>query len=306
MKKLVMFLAVAGVFASCKPEAIETAFEVNPAEATITVTVVDVNTAQPVPAEDYTLTASAGTVNGNEVILKGNKALAETEVTISANYEGTDYAALSPVKVNALRAGAKASYGATIIVGSPVSDKVITLEPDYASLEISAAELYFTPDETGHYGHSVDPDFTHDGISNWVQNLTEFMLDLDVEYFDIYGIVYGSEPCEYIDPAYTNIVDSYADLLGAAYYEDPAIFNCQVSAWAYYTVRQTVYYYDYDVNVLADGVVVGKIPTTEVANEIELIEIANPMGHGHYEQGHGSHDGHGNYPNAGGGIVYGE
>ena len=44
----------------------------------------------------------------------------------------------------------------------------------------------------------------------------------------------------------------------------------------------------------------------EVANEIELVEIANPYGHGHYEHGHGSHDGHGNYPNAGGGIVYGE
>ena len=302
MKKLVMFLAVAGVLASCKPEAIETAFDVNPAEANITVTVLDVNTAA--KAEGYTLTADAGTVNGDVVTLKGNKALAETTVTITANFKGVDYP--THVTVNAMRAGAKASYGATIVVGSPVSDKVITLEPDLASLEISAAELYFTPDETGHYGHSVDPDFTHDGISNWVQNLTEFMLNLDVEYTDVYGIVYGSAPCEYVDPAYKNIVDSYADLLGKAYYEDPAIFNCKVSAWAYYTVRQTVYYYDYDVNVLADGVVVGKIPTTEVANEIELIEIANPYGHGHYEHGHGSHDGHGNYPNAGGGIVFGE
>lgn len=299
MKKLVMFLAIAGVFASCKPEAIETAFEVNPAEANITVTVLDVNTAA--KAEGYTLTADAGTVNGDVVTLKGNKALAETTVTITAAFNGADYS--TTVNVNALRAGAKASYGATIVVGSPVSDKEITLEPDIESLEISTAVLYFTPDETGHYGHSVDPDFTHDGISNWVQNLTEFMLNLNVEYQDIYGVVYGSAPCEYIDPAYTNIVDSYVELLGAAYYEEPAIYNCKVSAWAYYTVRQTVYYYNYYVNVLADGEVVGRIPTTEVANDIELVEIANPYGHGHYKHGHGEHS---DNANAGGGIIYGE
>ena len=305
MKKLVMFLAVAGIFASCKPETIETAFDVNPAEATITVTVVDVNTAQPVPAEEYTLTASAGTVNGNVVTLKGDKALAETEVTISANYEGTDYAAPSPVKVNALRAGGKASYGATIVVGSPVSDKEITIAPDENSIEGYYAELFLTPDATGHYGHSVDHDFTHDGISNWVQNLTEFMLELTVDYTNMYGAMYDASAVNYVDPNYKNVVDAYATLFGdlSYYYEEPDTYTGQVSAWAYYTVKQTVYYITYNLCVYADGVVVGEIPATEISNNIEYIEIANPYGHGHYEHGHGVH---GDNANAGGGIVFGE
>lgn len=305
MKKLVMFLAVAGVLASCKPEAIETAFDVNPAEANITVTVLDIDTAQ--PAEGYTLTADAGTVDGNVVTVKGNKALAETAVTITANFKGTDYP--TTVTVNAMRAGAKASYAATIVVGTPVSDKVITYFEDVDNAQLLYEEYaYLTPDANGHYGHSVDHNFTHDGISNWVQNLTEFMLNLTVTYNDMFGIVYDAETAECLDPNYKSIVDSYASLLelGSFVQQDENEYECQVSAWSYYTVKQTIQYFTYNTYVLADDEPVGVIPAVGVQNYVEKIEIANPYGHGHYEQGHGSHDGHGNYPNAGGGIVYGE
>lgn len=299
MKKLVMFLAVAGIFASCKPEAIETAFEVGPAEATITVSVIDINTAQ--PAEGYTLTATAGTVNGNVVTLTGSKALAETKVAISAEYEGETYGPVNVV-VNALRAGGKASYGTTIIVGVPDGDKKITTAYDYSSMEVKYAESYMTPDETGHYGHSVDHDYTHDGITNWVQNLTEFMLTLTVDYTEYFGVCTSGTP-DYVDPYYENTVDSYADLIGDTYYGVPAKYEYAVSAWSYYTVRQTLYFYNYSLNVLADDVVVGVIPITEVATELEYLEIANPYGHGHYEHGHGLH---GSDANAGGGIIFGE
>ena len=206
-------------------------------------------------------------------------------------------------------AGAKASYAATIVVGTPVSDKVITYFEDVDNAQLLFEEYaYLTPDANGHYGHSVDHNFTHDGISNWVQNLTEFMLNLTVTYNDMFGIAYDAETAECLDPNYKSIVDSYAELLelGSFVQEVENEYECQVSAWSYYTVKQTIQYFTYNTYVLADDEPVGVIPAVGVQNYVEKIEIANPYGHGHYEEGHGHDDGHGNYPNAGGGIVYGE
>ncbi len=295
MKKLFMFLAIAGVFAACKPEEIETAFEVRPAQATIEVSVVDVNTLQ--AAEGYTLTASAGTVNGNTVTLEGNKALAETTVTLTVAYKGADYS--GQVKVNALRAGGNASYATTIVVGSPVSDKEITLK--YGDAVESADKFYLNPDVNGHYGNTT-AHYSHNGIDTWVQNLTEFMLTGECDYTIMSGTKIDAASVTYADTDYKNIVDSYAKVLNN-YSEEPAKYEFTVSAWAYYTVEQTALYSDYVISVLADGVVVGEIPARNVATTMEYIEIANPLGHGHYHYGHGAH---GDNANAGGGIVYGE
>lgn len=296
MKKLFMFLAIAGVFAACKPEEIETAFEVRPAQATIEVSVIDVNTLQ--AAEGYTLTASAGTVNGNIVTLEGNKALAETTVTLTVAYMGADYS--GQVKVNALRAGGNASYSTTIIVGVPETEAVITIESS-EPVE-SSAKFYIDPDPYSHYGHTT-AHYSYNGIDTWVENLTEFMLNGVCDYTVMKGSKVDFASVDHVDTEYSSVVDSYATGLNN-YSEYAAKFEFTVSAWAYYTVEQTVTYSDYVVSILADGVVVGEIPVRNVATSIQYIEIANPLGHGHYHYGHG--DPHGDNANAGGGIVYGE
>lgn len=295
MKKLFMFLAVAGIFASCKPEEIETAFEVRPAQATIEVSVIDVNTLQ--AAEGFTLTASTGTVNGNTVTLTGDKALPETTVKLTVAYKGADYT--GSVKVNALRAGGSASYATTIVVGSPIGDKEITLE--YSTPVESESKFYLNPDPNGHYGHST-AHYSHNGIDTWVQNLTEFMLNGVCDYTAMTGTKIDAADVTYADSDYKNIVDSYVTVF-SNYKEEDKVYEFTVSAWAYYTVEQTVTYSDYVISVLADGVMVGEIPARNVATEMEYIEIANPLGHGHYHAGHGLH---GDNANAGGGIVYGE
>ena len=88
MKKLYMLLALAGIFAACQPEELQTTFEVDAAKAVINVECIDIQTNQPVSA---TLTTSTGVVNGSQVILTGNKELPATEVTITAEYQGKKY-----------------------------------------------------------------------------------------------------------------------------------------------------------------------------------------------------------------------
>lgn len=294
MKKLVMFLAVAGVFASCKPEAIETAFEVNPAEAIIEVSVVDVNTLQEVAAADYNLVSTAGDVNEakDAVSIKGNKALAETDVTLTVVYKGAPYE--RTMHINALRAGGKANYSVVMVVGVPVGDAVIKV--DEGSRTTSSQKYYFVP--TSGHAHMA----THDGI-NWATNMTEFMLEVTYDYKSMTGA--KASDVNYSNTDFKNIVDSYASAMDN-YAEEDKTDSFTVSAWAFYTICQTVTREDYVVSILADDNVVGQFSVTEYSNSVEEVEMANPYGHGHYEQGHGHDDGHGNYPNAGGGIVYGE
>ena len=295
MKKLFSLLALVGVFAACQPEELETAFEVSDAVATITVTTIDINTGNNV---DATISASdaAATVAGNVVTLKGSPALTARTVTVTASYQGKDYS--TSVNVQALLAGGKASYNADIYVGVPVAEQEITYE--LVSEESSVSEpIYFTKAD----GHAL---VDHAG-KYWAENLTEFLLKGEVEWTNVAGSEFVSSECT--DPVFDQIVKLYADAVkdGAKVTTTKDVLEITVSAWAYYTVYQTVTTTVKTYGVFADKVQVGSVVVNNYSSAVQYEEIANPMGHGHYQQGHGhAGHGHGDGGNAGGGIVWGE
>lgn len=295
MKKLFSLLALVGVFAACQPEELETAFEVSDAVATITVTTIDINTGNNV---DATISASdaAATVAGNVVTLKGSPALTARTVTVTASYQGKDYS--TSVDVQALLAGGKASYNADIYVGVPVAEQEITYS--LVSEESSVSDpVYFTKAD----GHAL---VDHAG-KYWAENLTEFLLKGEVTWTNVTGSEFVSSECT--DPVFDQIVKLYADAVKDAskVTETPDVLEITVSAWAYYTVYQTVTTTVKTYGVFADGVQVGSVVVNNYSSAVQYEEIANPMGHGHYQQGHGhAGHGHGDGGNAGGGIVWGE
>lgn len=299
MKKLFSLLALVGVFAACQPEELETAFEVSDAVATITVTTIDINTGNNV---DATISASdaAATVAGNVVTLKGSPALTARTVTVTASYQGKDYS--TSVNVQALLAGGKASYNADIYVGVPVAEQEITYE--LVSEESSVSEpIYFTKAD----GHAL---VDHAG-KYWAENLTEFLLKGEVEWTNVTGSEFVSSECT--DPVFDQIVKLYADAVkdGAKVTTTKDVLEITVSAWAYYTVYQTVTTTVKTYGVFAgegeNKVQVGSVVVNNYSSAVQYEEIANPMGHGHYQQGHGhAGHGHGDGGNAGGGIVWGE
>lgn len=295
MKKLFSLLALVGVFAACQPEELETAFEVSDAVATITVTTIDINTGSNV---DATISASdaAATVAGNVVTLKGSPALTARTVTVTASYQGKDYS--TSVDVQALLAGGKASYNADIYVGVPVAEQEITY--DLVSEESSVSDpVYFTKAD----GHAL---VDHAG-KYWAENLTEFLLKGEVTWTNVTGSEFVSSECT--DPVFDQIVKLYADAVkdGSKVTKTDDVLEITVSAWAYYTVYQTVTTTVKTYGVFADGVQVGSVVVNNYSSAVQYEEIANPMGHGHYQQGHGhAGHGHGDGGNAGGGIVWGE
>lgn len=295
MKKLFSLLALVGVFAACQPEELETAFEVSDAVATITVATIDINTGNNV---DATISASdaAATVAGNVVTLKGSPALTARTVTVTASYQGKDYS--TSVNVQALLAGGKASYNADIYVGVPVAEQTITYS--LVSEESSVSDPVFFTKADGHA--LVD----HAG-KYWAENLTEFLLKGEVTWTNVTGSEFVSSECT--DPVFDQIVKLYADAVKDAskVTETPDVLEITVSAWAYYTVYQTVTTTVQTYGVFADGVQVGSVVVNNYSSAVKYEEIANPMGHGHYQQGHGhAGHGHGDGGNAGGGIVWGE
>ena len=299
MKKLYMLLALAGIFAACQPEELQTTFEVDAAKAVINVECIDIQTNQPVSA---TLTTSTGVVNGSQVILTGNKELPATEVSISAEYQGNTYGPVK-VNVNALKAGGNAVYSATIVVG-----ELLPVTPDpaayncvvkgAATVEVSDP-IYFTRN----VGHAL---FDHAG-KKYAKNLTEYAYEFSV----VWNALSGSEVT-----SFTNVADEddalvfgkYVEAFNAGKTSLEMTYKGKVSAWAYYTVYQnnTVTSQTYEVTKTVDGTTstVGEFTVNSYASSVQFEEIANPEGHGHYHYGHGTL--HSDESNAGGGIIAAE
>ena len=82
MKKLFSLFALVGAFVACQPEELETAFDVDPAKATINVTVIDVQTAEPIEGLKVDCPGGEGKVNGNVVTITGNKAIQAMDVNL--------------------------------------------------------------------------------------------------------------------------------------------------------------------------------------------------------------------------------
>ena len=304
MKKLLSLIALAGIFAACQPEEIETAFEVPNAEANIKVVAVDVRTNTEVTPASVSVNVSGATYANGVVTITGNPTISKQTVNLTVSYKADymsaakDYTAA--VDILGLRAGGKAEYSVTVVVGelSPIPDYSFTVKQTEAA---TTDVTYFTPAD----GHSL---VSHDG-KMWMRNNSENYLTGSVSW----DAQMGSESYNYkftdSNAEFEPYAKSYADAFNTGIKtvaQTP--LQIKVSAFCYYTVYVT------RVKTVADCTVykVNKADGTETAiatfnvksvstNQIEYAEMADPDAHGHYIYGHGH--GHGG-DNAGGGIVY--
>ena len=308
MKKLFSLFALVGAFVACQPEELETAFDVDSAKATINVTVIDVQTAEPIEGLKVDCPGGEGKVNGNVVTITGNKAIQAMDVNLvlsSSKYP--DETKTVTVKINSLLAGGLATYNVVEVMGTPYPEPgpdpepepvVVTVEP---GKPVSVTEVAYlsTLDVEGH-SHS------HNGIdlSKWAENPTPFMITVSGEYTVYSGV--AAKKTSVRVPEYESLVDTYVTAYNVGQTTDQEEFSFKVSAWCLYTVWQTRITDTTEYVVKVDGEEVGTFDVEGVSStQVEYLEMALP-GHSHeYVHGHG-HASHGEYDNAGGGIVFAE
>ena len=306
MKKLLSLIALAGIFAACQPEEIQTAFEVSDAVATINVKVIDIRTNAEVTPD--AVTASVGEYANGVVTIKGNPTIAKQTVTVRASYKAsymeTAGVYSSDVEVLALRAGGVASYDVLIIAGelSPVPGYTYKMVKEN---EKSVTDLaYFTPST----GSLIDYE-----DKMWAQNNSELILTGTVTWKSMAGTVISNYNWkgEAADEELKPYAESYRDALNTGITEkDEDPYQITVSAFSYYTVYVTrvittanCTVYKVNVDTKAETAIATFDVKSVVANKIEYEEMADPNSHGHYERGQGHGQGG---DNAGGGIVYSE
>ena len=309
MKKLFSLFALVGAFVACQPEELETAFDVDPAKATINVTVIDVQTAEPIEGLKVDCPGGEGDVDGNVVTITGNKAIQAMDVNLvlsSSKYP--DETKTVTVKINSLLAGGLATYNVVEVMGTPYPEPgpdpepepvVVTVEKG-TSLSVTEVGYLSTLNVEGH-SHS------HNGIdlSKWAENPTPFMITVSGTYSVFSGV--EAEKTSVTNPDYESLVQTYVDSYNSVgQKEEKEEFSFKVSAWALYTVWQTKTTETTEYVVKVDGEEVGTFNVEGVSStQVEYLEMALP-GHSHdYVHGHG-HASHGEHDNAGGGIVFAE
>lgn len=318
MKKLFSLFALAGALVACQPEELETAFDVDPAKATINVTVIDVQTAEPIEGLKVTCPGGEGEVDGNVVAINGNvvtitgtpakpaiQAMDVNLILSSSKYP--DETKTVTVKINSLLAGGLATYNVVEVMGTPYPEPgpdtdpepvVVTVEKG-TSLSVTEVGYLSTLDVEGH-SHS------HNGIdlTKWAENPTPFMITVSGTYSVYSGV--KAEKTSVLDPDYESLVDTYVTAYNVGQKEEQDEFSFPVSAWALYTVWQTKTTDTTEYVVKVDGETVGTFDVEGVSStQVEYLEMALP-GHSHdYVHGHG-HASHGEHDNAGGGIYFAE
>lgn len=309
MKKFFSLIALVGVFAACQPEKIETTFNPDPAEATITVTAFDVQDGSIVTSE-VTFSSTEGVVAGNVITIMGTPDLKEHYVTVTGTYDGQSFS--RDVKINKLAAQGKAEYDVLLAVNKYPGE--ITYDYRFGIPE-TTCELFSlaTASHSSHaYGHIYKHDYSHNGheVYSWMLNDTDMILDLTTNYRVNSGIEaeaeydYGATYEEMLD------IEDFVEELSTGIDKTVKPYKFKVSAWAYYNVMQSVYTTVTKIDVVRVTENVGEeriavITTTSVDSGIEVYEFS-PNAHYIYGHGHGhmNHDEHGNSTNAGGGIAY--
>ena len=292
MKKFFSLVALAAAFVACTPETFETSFDDLNAYAVIAVETYEVSTGEFITT--CPITASAGTVNGYNVVLEGNPELAAQSVTITATYDGKAYSETVPV--SKLYAGGVAAYSCCIEVGVPVSEYTFSMKlVDSDSVdEVKYADL------CDHAGHAD---------MNWAYNNTEMLQPVTIKYTLYYGSEYVESSCNTSDAGLVKVFESYVDAAKKSKIneiESASMFT--VSAWAMYSAFETRTIEEDVFQVVAtkgsEEIVLGAITMNKYSSKFEHTEMASDDSHashaGHYEQGHG----HGTAENAGGGIVF--
>ena len=197
MKKFFKMLSVIGmtvigaIVSSCQVEDINTTFVPKNAVAEILVTTFDVSTGTDITGKtDLVLSASSTannpiSISGNLLKIEGGPSIQEQTVTITAEYKGQTGS--TTVKINSLRAGGNASYGANIEVGSLKLDAVAIVQIsvwDNKSEKDVTAYSTFSHNYSGNY-EIVDGSTRGSYVITGKDGIAAFEFDVTAKYGDV-------------------------------------------------------------------------------------------------------------------------
>lgn len=280
---------------SCEQEDLDATFQAGPAKVTLDVDVFDALSGSDVTSQaTITVSNSSFIANGTAEFASGVKA--ET-ITVTATVgEGT---ASAEVDINATKVGGAANYYVKLVVADGLEIVQTTL-----SSEESTAYAAFE-------GVSHDANHSHNGITSWYANATDYIqaykvtYPVKIEYTDFSdlteGAIYGN-----LDDVYVaGIEAAYNEVVSTPVEEETKTEEIKVSAWAYFsayvTVTKSVYQWAVQT-INSDEVAATWTGNGISCTELETAEIAHPSHAGHYQHGHG----HGINSNPGGGIITAE
>ena len=298
MKKFFSLIALVGVLAACQPEKVQTAFSLAGGSAVITVKVVDINNHAEYTGT-YTLTASAGTVSGNnQVSLAAGESqkLAAQTVTLTVNGPKFAKAYTYDALVPEVLPGGQAFINAIIVVGEggDYTYEIVTVDtPSDKEVEMINVHGY--------------PVKTIDGV-NWYVNESEFLLEGDVEYDVVTGSSFleGSAKVGF-EGVLSNLKEIYTEPIVKVVNHLPITVSAYAIWRAFATYTTTLRTITVNAKNNKTGETFSKVVEAKVkllsSTQAEYEEQANPDTHGHYVHGQGEHGG---ANNAGGGIVYSE
>lgn len=325
MKKLfqtlaLVSLATAGmIVSSCEVENINTTFEPSPAVATVTVTAYDVTDGGKDISKDVTLTVAeniAGlSISGNVITVTGNPTISATDITIIAT-RGND-TGMTWVSINPLLAGGIGTYKAYVYVGELPGNYFVN-QLSYEKTDEEVGTFVSTHGLT-HYQH----DYSHattghgKGMGNWLYNESEFILNTEVKYDALSGVIGGelelTEACKKGSTDEVMVDYLFSTLIEDIAVPEPKVLPITVSAFSMYSAYGTITYSERTYAIVRhtagkdlDDVVLAFATIEEASTNAEYCEAAMPGHEGHYIHGHGHDDVHGYSSNAGGGIIWAE
>jgi hypothetical protein len=284
------------MFTSCEKENLSATFQAGPAEVTLNVDVFDALSGTDVTSKATITVSNAEFIaNGTAQFATGVKA---QTVSVTATLgEGT---ATAEVAINSTMAGGKANYNVKLIIADGLKTTTTTLG--------TSEETVFAKFESLSY----DATHTHDGITGWYSNATDYFQPYTVEYEVVESAYKNTSELEKtavygnLDEVYAAAIQSaYENIVNAKATSETATLEGKASAWSYFNVFVTVTTTNYKwtaATVNSEEVVATFTYDAISSTEAESVEIAHPNHAGHYQQGHGIN----NNSNAGGGFAIAE
>lgn len=293
---LAAVVLTSSMFTSCSKEDLTATFKPGPAEVTLNVEVIDALSKLD-KTNEATITVSNAEFKVNDTA-EFPHGVSDQTITVTATLNnGT---ASAEVKINKTKVGGEAEYFVKLVIadGLEIVTEAGTSEPK---------TIYASEFNHSHIGH--DGIYTHEGITGWFTNATDYLIPFKFDYqviknkyLNLSEISYSSWANNLDQVQKDGIIAAYDAIKDAAAEVETKTLEGKISAWSYFTMYATYTTTDYTCTAKTiNSNDVAATFTYKAANSTvaEYKEIAHPSHAGHYQHGHG----HGGASNAGGGIV---